>query len=409
MKESRPVLSIKERNRRWNAVRELMKERGVDCLILAGLFGWENCDAYLTNESGRGIVIVPREGEGTYLAPNALSMAGHVENLLRGGESWIEDWRSGPDAPQVVAVIQEKGFDSATIGVVGLESKGVGQMEGYIPFKSWSYIHDHLPKASFVDISPDFFKLLAAKSDEEIALARYAAKVGEMACEAMIKTARPGVSETEIFAAIMNTIYTNGCNARMLIVESGVDNLSWGTPLWLHQAQPPPTVQKGEMVQAEIFTSYGGIETQQQMSIALKPVHPINQELAQIARRSYEIGLRELQPGKRFEEVAEAMEVPVLEAGCWHLCPLIHSLSPQMCASRIHVGMNDLPGIKEYGHIPEIPIRHGEVVLKPGMLIELEPNPGRGRHRVVVGGTVLVTENGAEELNKICTEMMIAD
>ena len=54
-------------------------------------------------------------------------------------------------------------------------------------------------------------------------------------------------------------------------------------------------------------------------------------------------------------------------------------------------------------------MRHGEIVLKPGMLFELEPNPGRGRYRVVVGGTVLIAENGAEELNKICTEMREID
>lgn len=409
MKKDRPVLSLKERDRRWKAVRDLLKAKGVDCLILAGLFGWENCDAYLTNESGRGIVIVPSQGEGTYLASNALSVAGHEENILRGGVSWVDDWRSGPGGPQVVAVIKEKGYDSATVGVVGLESKGVGQMEGYIPFKTWSFIRDNLPKANFVDISADFFKLMALRSEEETALARYAAKVGEMACEAMVDIAKPGVRESEVFAAIMNAIYSNGCNARMLIVESGIDNLSWGTPMWLHQGQTPRIVQRGEMVQAEIFTSYGGIETQQQMSIALRPVHPINQELAQIARRSYEIGLNALRPGKTFEEVAEAMEAPILEAGCWHLCPLIHSLSPQMCASRLQVGMTGLPGFEKYGHIPEVPVRHGEVELKPGMLMELEPNPGRGRHRVVVGGTVLVTKNGAEELNKICTDMKVAD
>ncbi len=78
-----------------------------------------------------------------------------------------------------------------------------------------------------------------------------------------------------------------------------------------------------------------------------------------------------------------------------------------MCAGRIQVGMNGLPGTDRYGTVPEIPTRHGELVLKPGMLLELEPNPGRGRQRVVVGGTVVVTENGAEELNRLCTEMRI--
>jgi hypothetical protein len=79
------VLSRKEPDRRWNAVSDLMNSEGVEYLILAGLYGWEVCDAYLTSEGGRGILIVPREGEGTQLAPNELSFTGHTENLLRGG------------------------------------------------------------------------------------------------------------------------------------------------------------------------------------------------------------------------------------------------------------------------------------------------------------------------------------
>ncbi|MCG6535961.1 MAG: M24 family metallopeptidase [Syntrophales bacterium LBB04] len=409
MNEDRPVLSLKERDRRWRRVREVMKKTKIECLIVAGLSGREVADAYLTNEGGRGTVIVPIQGDGTYLASNALSLAGHVENLLRGGTSWIDDWRVGASARQVVAALQEKGFDSATIGVIGLESEGPGEMEGYIPFKTWSYIRDHLPKVTFVDISSDYYELMLTRSEEEIRLARYSAQVGEMACEAMLEATRPGVRESEIYAAVLNAIHKNGCDARMLILESGAANISWLTPMWLHQSGTPRAVQKGEMVQAEIFTSYGGIETQQQMSIGLEPVDPMYGELARIARRSYEVGLKELKPGKRFEEVAEAMERPLAEAGCWHLCPLIHSLSPQMCAGRIQLGMTGLPGMDKYGKIPEIPIRRGELVLKSGMLFELEPNPGRGRQRVVVGGTVLITESGAEELNNLCTDMRTID
>jgi Xaa-Pro aminopeptidase len=278
-------------------------------------------------------------------------------------------------------------------------------MEGYIPFKTWSYIRQNLPRATFIDISAAFFELMLTRSAEELALARYAAGVGEMVCETMLKTTKIGAGEAEIFAAMMQTMYSNGCNPRMLVLESGSGNFGWHTPLWLHKAGVPRTIKEGEMVQAEIFAAYGGIETQQQMSIAIKPVASINRELARIARRSYEIGVRELRPGNTFGDVAKAMAAPLAEEKCWHLCPLIHSVSPQMCGSQLQIGMTGLPGLERYGNIPEIPVRHGEIVLKPGMLFELEPNPGRGRDRVVVGGTVLVTEYGAEELNSIGTTM----
>ncbi len=53
-------------------------------------------------------------------------------------------------------------------------------------------------------------------------------------------------------------------------------------------------------------------------------------------------------------------------------------------------------------------IRGGEIVLEPGMVFELEPNACIERYRANIGGTVLVTENEAEELNKLSTEMWVA-
>lgn len=103
------------------------------------------------------------------------------------------------------------------------------------------------------------------------------------------------------------------------------------------------------MVQAEIFPQYGGLKTQQQMAVALKPLHPVNEKCAKLARQSYEGGLRSLRPGKRFHEAVDAMEAPLANAGFWHLTPLIHSLNPYICLGPMGVGIEQLPGIEKYG------------------------------------------------------------
>jgi Xaa-Pro dipeptidase len=104
------------------------------------------------------------------------------------------------------------------------------------------------------------------------------------------------------------------------------------------------------------------------------------------------------------------MKKPVVEAGCWHITPLLHTLSPNLFASGIGVGIDQVPELKKYG-FKEVPTRPAarDFVLKKGMLIELEPNACRGNHKVNLGGPVLVTESGGEELNKLATEMRIAD
>ena len=411
MKEIQPTVSLQERDRRLRVVKELMKARGLDCLIVFGLNGKERFDAYLTYEPARGIVVVPFEGEITYLVWSPLAIATHIQYLLRGGTSWVDHWRIGTSGPALVDTLNAKGFDSGTIGVVGLEYTGPGEGEGYIPFKTWSHILEHLPNATFVDVSRPFAELVLVKSEEELALLRHSARIGEMACEAMLEATKPGVSESEIYAVVMSVLFRNGASTwTSLILESGIDNPSWGAPLWTYQAQPPRILQKGDMVEAELFPFYGGVTTQQQMSVALKPVHPVNQECAGIARHSYEVGLKALRPGKTFDQVADAMERPLAEAGCWHLCPLIHSMNPQMLGGGTGTRIQNLPGIEKYGPMPKSAKRRGgDLIIKPGMVFELEPNACRGKHRVVVGSTVIVTKDGAEELNTLGTEMQVVE
>ena len=410
-----PTLSLKERDRRWGLVRELMKNKGLDCLIVVGLRGRGQFDGYLTNEVYMGIVVFPSEGKPTYLTWNAMFITRHMEHCSRGEIPWIEDIRIGTAGKDIVAVLREKGLDSASIGVVGLESRGLGEPEGCISYKSWTHIVKHLPKSTFIDVSQLFDQMTFIKSEEEISLIRYSAHIGEMACQAMLDIARPGISESEIYANIMKEIFTHMASpspgATYLILHSGVDNPSWGPPMWLYQAQPPRIVKRGEVVQAEIFPHYGGLETQQQMVVALKPLHEVNEKCARVARQSYEAGLKSLRPGKRFQEIVDVMEVPLANAGFWHLTPLIHSLNPYICLGPMGVGIEQLPGIEKYSQVTELetPMVGGDVVIKSGMVFELEPNACSGKHRINIGGTVLITEDGVEELNKLPTEMRVVD
>jgi len=50
-----------------------------------------------------------------------------------------------------------------------------------------------------------------------------------------------------------------------------------------------------------------------------------------------------------------------------------------------------------------------ELEIQPGMVLEFEPNACKKKHRVNIGGTVIVTENGPEELNTLPKEMRIIE
>src|SRR3990170_6159061 len=131
MRRSYPTLSLKDRDWRWRRTRGLMKEKGLDCLLVAGLKGRERYEGYLTNEYAEGIVVFPREGELAYLTWTGTRVTRRL--ALPKDAFWVKDIRVGVTGAGLVAALKEKGLDGARIGVVGLDSKGPAEMEGIIP------------------------------------------------------------------------------------------------------------------------------------------------------------------------------------------------------------------------------------------------------------------------------------
>lgn len=409
MQAQRPTLSLGERDRRWKLVRELMSSMQVDCLIVAGLTGMWRFDTYLAGEHADGIVVFPLEVEPTYLTWTPTYISRHMENQKRFGVGWIDKWRVGTNGAALAQCLTDGGYASASIGVVGLAgSHGPIEADGWIPYGTWAEVLKRLPGARFTNLTAAFIELMLVRSEEELALMRYASDVGELACAAMLQATTEGRNECEIYAAMASVIYAHGCDPLPgPFVHTGVENLSWGYSIWLSQAQQARSVPRGGIVQAEIMVNYGGIQSQQQMSVALAPVAPVCLQLADIARRSYEAGLAVMQPGRSFGELADAMEVPLEQAQCWHSTPLVHSLSPNHLHGHIRVGMERMPGFQASHRVQPIPPFGGEKILQPGMVIELEPNACIGSWRVNLGGAVIITENGPEELNSLPTRMQV--
>ncbi len=410
MERSFPILSLKERDRRFGRTRELMAGHEVDCLLVAGFKGREELDGYLSNDYAEGIVLLPFEGAPVHLTWTGTRIIRNLEGAAQGVVPWIEDMRIGCAGPGIVAALKEKGFERKRVGVVGVESTAPGEPEGFFPYKTWAYVLKELPHATFHDLSKAFAEMMLVKSEEELGIMRYSAGIGEAACTRFFDMISPGVTERELYTAIVETIFSYGASppAPFLIVHSGLENLGWGPPLWHYRGGPSRTLVKGDQVQAEIFPRYSGFETQQQMSVHLEPTNGTIMELGEVARKSYEAGVNALRPGTPFGHVCEVMTAPVLEAGCWHLTPLIHSLSPLGWTSATALGIEGVAGLDAIkSRVRTRPVNGGNLVLKPGMVFELEANACRGKYRVNIGGTVAVRDAGAEELNVLPTRMRI--
>jgi Xaa-Pro aminopeptidase len=104
-----------------------------------------------------------------------------------------------------------------------------------------------------------------------------------------------------------------------------------------------------------------------------------------------------------FAELLAVMEEPLKTAGCWGYTPLVHSLGPHFLPGRTLVNREQLDLNVRY--VGSNAARARQAVLQPGMVFAFEPNACLGNHRVNIGGTVVVTSTGCEELNQIPTEV----
>jgi Xaa-Pro dipeptidase len=406
--EAGPVLSLAERDRRWAGLRAIMRERGLAAIVAGSFNGRERLESYLIDDFLDSVVILPLDGDATVLSFSTQRTSRALESARRGVPLWVTDLRIGAGGAGVAQLLREKGLANARAGIVGLGATAPGETEGLLPLGFYRNLTRELPELKIEDFTQAFTDFMLVKSAEEIALLRFAARVSEEACRAMIEAAHPGANEAAVYAEIMRTIYRWGCETRYpnLSLQSGPDNIGWGVPRWALRAEAPRVLERGDMVQAEIHTLYGGIEAQVQMSVALDPVDDVLRACERVARESYLAGVAAVRPGVTFASVVAAMEEPLRRGGCWGKTPLLHTMSFGATGFTA-LNREQLAGTREApieGQIT-VGVRRGDLVLAPGMVLELEPNACIGMQRVNIGAGVLITGTGCEELNVLPTRV----
>lgn len=415
--KSVPMLSLMERDRRWALARELMRRIGVDALVVygdreAGAPAAFNVDGYFTNDRLGSIVVFVRDEAPIVLTFASMMVADHLQARCRGDLQWIEPEQIfvGKTGFHLAEALKRHGISSGPVGVLGLEPYPPFYFDGAIPFRTLHAVTEALPGITVVPAFRQFFELASVRSDEELRLVRHAAGIGERMCEAMRAQARPGATEADLVAATVSSCLRDGGYTAEVLIGSGAEHIGWGPAAWNYRAQSPRVLEEGDVVLAEVFSLFGLFETQHQPMIAVGEPHPEFMRAAVVARASYEAGVGALRVGNTFGDVVDAMEAPLLEAGGWHVHPLIHSINPYG-----PIGFGSAPGIEVfadaagYGDCGRLPTVGREVELKETMSFAFEPNCGFGRRLANLGGTVLVGAEGGVELNSNSTRLMHAD
>ena len=300
-------ISDGELERRWNAVREIMRERKIDYLIarndeefLGGYVKWFT--DIPARHSYPYTVIFPVDEEMTLVSPGANPPAdpGPPPWAVRGVKQRLgapyfpsAHYTSTYDAELVTGVL--KGKKSPTIGLVG---------KSYIPMNFFEYVSKSLPAARFVDVTEEVDRLKAVKSSEEQELIRRTAELQDKAMAHLKKTIKPGMRDFEIYAEALYHTTLNGSERQLILVSSGPK----GTPVpFAPRRFQNRTVKEGDQISVLVeVNGPGGLYTEVGRIFSVgKPSQEL-QDAFGTALEAQQVSLRLLKPGASCKEVWDA-------------------------------------------------------------------------------------------------------
>jgi Xaa-Pro aminopeptidase len=238
-------------------------------------------------------------------------------------------------------------------------------------------------------------EIRAVKSAEEVAMLERSAAIVEKTIEAMVENANPGVSEKELYGAMVHAMLANGGELPTLFFLSagpGLTNSSF-----------VPTdyrIQKGDRIIDEIEAKYGGYAAQAVCPMVIGTPDDEYQKMIDISRACFDAILGAMKPGVTFGALFDVYKRTVEMQGkgkyLWNH-PMMHARGLGDDGPAL-LGDEDLE-------------RFSKIQLQTGMTFILKPQvrPAEGKGRASLGDTVTVAEGGARRLGKRELQLIVKD
>ena len=391
-----PLPSLTERDRRYKNIRERMARERLDVLLLpANHSRWEQMMADSRYLSGIGgfatevFTVFPAEGEPTAYVFNRAGWWKQAQN-------WTSDVRDGRNhwAQNAIEKLNELGLKKARIGISGLAGL-VRAPEGIIPYSTVEAIRQAFPDSEIVNATLLMQEARALKSDEEIAFLQRSMDIIEEMIRTMKKSARPGVTEKEVYAEMIHS---------MLRHDGELPTLFFlGTGPQATQSTFVPTnrvIQDGDRIVNEIEAKVGGYAAQAVCPLVVGRAKDNFEEMVELSAACFHAILQEMRPGVTFGTLFDTYQKTVQENGKdmyrWSH-PMMHSRGLGDDAPAL-MGDKDLEGLA-----------HRE--LEKGMAFILKPRVRHvsGKGSASIGDTVIVEQDGARRLGRRDMKLLVAE
>lgn len=384
MTELYPRFSSEEFRRRYAAICGMMREEGLDCLVLYGNSGVNRHNqanvCYVAHhlDMHHSYVVFPLEGPPTLF----IGLRNHLPNAKE--ISVIEDVRWGGTNPakEVAQRLKESGCERGMIGLVGVNSRfGIG-----MPYRHHQTLRQELPQATFKDVTHSFEKIRLIKSEEELTWLKKGAQFTDSAIQALEEQVKPGLKEYELAGIVESAYRPKGGQPHIAYLSSTPMRNPQRCLPWQNPSNR--TLEEGDILLTEISASYGAYSGQIHRPIALGEPTPEYQRLYEVAHEAYERIAQALRPGNTLRHVLEAAS-GIQQAGCTIYDDLIHGYGVDL----------QPPVIRS---LEEADLTQEDFIFEENMAVVIQPNPVTPDERMglQLGNLTVVTENGAKSLQE---------
>ena len=299
-----PRFSLAERDRRWRAVRELMRQHRIDVVVAPNNTGhstdFQSNTRYLTHCGGGGdadvAAVFPLEGEVTAIATTAQARWPTVQE-------WTKDVREARRnyGKIIVERLKELKLDRGRIGITGLgEVEGTRTPEGTLLYGTWKQLREAFPQAELVDATEILAEVRYVKSQEEIDALRKSMEIVEIAYQAEINAAKPGVKDWEVWAETQCALMRNGSEMPV--------HCNWVSGKDPKRTLTRPSMrvlERGDLIINEVEASWIGYRSQGVQPVFVAVANPVHQELIKVQREIFNGAMERLKPGVTVKELAE--------------------------------------------------------------------------------------------------------
>ncbi|MFC9841086.1 M24 family metallopeptidase [Rhodococcus sp. NPDC127530] len=299
------TVSNEDLERRWRVLREEMERQGIDVLLAQGnndfVGGYVRYLSDYQPWGGFTTTVVFTRDAGTALVTtgNPADMDTFDDGTWRGVDRVLTapsfstiNYSVAHDEANVVEAL--KGFDRATVGVVGSH---------LISAATLGAIRRAYPRIRIVDASDHVDRIKAIKSSEEQALLRQTARTQDDAMLQVIDQIRPGMLEREVAIIAQQIVTSLGSSQGLFVAASGNSE----TPATGKQLSAQNRViGEGDMVHILIESNGpSGLYTHMTRTVVLGTVPDELSEELEFALKAQAYTLDRLRPGAAPAEIWE--------------------------------------------------------------------------------------------------------